>query len=147
MQRDTRLARLLHVLIHMHLRGGTTTSQTIGQMLHTNPVFARRTMSVLRDAGFVTSTGGPGGCWALTCELDCLTVADVCDAIAHTTLFAVGPAQDNAACPVEAAVNRRLREALNRAELALLETFREMPLSEIANEALSAGVGPTSNKP
>ncbi|CCH09198.1 RrF2 family transcriptional regulator [Achromobacter xylosoxidans] len=146
MQRDTRLARLLHVLVHMHLRGGATTSQTIGQMLHTNPVFARRTMSVLRDAGFVTSTGGPGGGWALACELDRLTVGDVCDAIAHATLFAVGPAQDNAACPVEAAVNRRLRAALASAELALLQAFREMPLSEIADEVLASGAGPRSSR-
>lgn len=130
----------------MHLRGGATTSQTIGQMLHTNRVFARRTMSVLRDAGFVTSTGGPGGGWALACELDRLTVGDVCDAIAHATLFAVGPARDNAACPVEAAVNRRLRAALASAELALLQAFREMPLSQIADEVLASGAGPKSSR-
>ncbi|MDF8360813.1 transcriptional regulator, partial [Achromobacter anxifer] len=41
---DTRLARLLHVLIHMHLRGGTTTSGTLAQMLHTNEVVVRRSM-------------------------------------------------------------------------------------------------------
>lgn len=134
MQRDTRLARLLHVLVHMHLRGGTTTSQTIALMLHTNPVVVRRTMGALRDAGFVTSTGGPGGGWTLARDLDTLTVRDVCEAIAHTTLFAVGPAQDNDACPVEAAVNRRINAALAAAEAALMTAFGEVPLSEIAGE-------------
>lgn len=134
MQRDTRLARLLHVLIHMHLRGGATTSQTIALMLHTNPVVVRRTMGALRDAGFVTSTGGPGGGWTLACDLARLTVRDVCEAIAHATLFAVGPAQDNDACPVEAAVNRRIDAALASAEAALMAAFGDMPLLEIAQE-------------
>lgn len=132
MQRDTRLARLLHVLIHMHLRGGATTSETIAQMLHTNPVFVRRTMAALREAGHVKSTAGPGGGWALACELNELTVRDVCEAIAHTTLFAVGPADDNRTCPVEAAVNRHINEALGSAESALLQLFGEKRLSEIA---------------
>ena len=134
MQRDTRLARLLHVLIHMHLRGVATTSQTIALMLHTNPVVVRRTMGALRDAGFVTSTGGPGGGWTLACDLARLTVRDVCEAIAHATLFAVGPAQDNDACPVEAAVNRRINAALASAEAALMAAFGDMPLLEIAQE-------------
>lgn len=60
MQRDTRLARLLHVLIHMDLRGGTTTSETIAQMLHTQPSLVRRTMAALRAAGYVESIVGPG---------------------------------------------------------------------------------------
>ena len=65
MQRDTRLARLLHVLIHMHLRGGTTTSDTIAQMLHTQPSLVRRTMAALREAGYVESIAGPKGLGSL----------------------------------------------------------------------------------
>jgi DNA-binding IscR family transcriptional regulator len=138
MQRDTRLARLLHVLIHMHLRGGATTSETIAQMLHTNPVFVRRTMAALREAGHVKSTGGPGGGWALTCDLNDLTVRDVYEAIAHTALFAVGPADDNRTCPVEAAVNRHINEALGSAENTLLQLFSEKRLSEIAHDVTAS---------
>jgi DNA-binding IscR family transcriptional regulator len=95
MQRDTRLARLLHVLIHMHLRGGATTSETIALMLHTNPVFVRRTMAALRESGYVKSTGGPGGGWALACDLNDLTVRDVYEAIGHTAPFVICVADDN----------------------------------------------------
>ena len=49
-------------------------------------------------------------------------------------VFAVGPAQDNDACPVEAAVNRRINAALASAEMALMAAFGEVPLSEIAGE-------------
>lgn len=122
----------------MHLRGGSTTSETIAQMLHTNPVVVRRTMAGLRDAGYVTSTGGPGGGWLLACDLDALTVADVCEAIGHASLFAFGPADDNRACPVEAAVNRHIGEALGAAESELLRVFGSKRLSEIADEAVAS---------
>lgn len=139
MQLDTRLARLLHVLIHMHLREGTTTSDTIAQMLHTNPVIVRRTMAAIRDAGYVSSTGGPGGGWKLERALSDITVRDIHLAISRTTLFAVGPTQDNPHCPVEAAVNAHLCAALEAAEDAFLQQTGARRLSEIAQDAMGRG--------
>ncbi|MBV8270866.1 MAG: Rrf2 family transcriptional regulator [Cupriavidus sp.] len=132
MQRDIRLARLLHVLIHMHLRGGTTTSETIAQMLHTQPSLVRRTMAALRAAGYVESIVGPGGGWALCRELGDLTVRDIYAAIAPKSAFAIGTADDNPACPVESAVNRFLDDALSSAEDELLRRLAQMRLSGIA---------------
>lgn len=105
----------------MHLRGGTTTSETIAQMLHTNPVVVRRTMAVLRDAGYVTSFGGHGGGWALARPVEELTLREVYDALSPRAIFAIGPAQDNPACPVEREVNRFLVESLEASETLLLE--------------------------
>lgn len=131
---DTRLARLLHVLLHMHLRGGRTTSETIAEMLHTNPVVVRRTMAAMRDAGYVTSTGGGGGGWSLSANLDELTVADVYKALAPTSAFTLGPAADNPNCPVEAAVNRCIEEALMKAENNLLHQFGRTRLTDLSSE-------------
>lgn len=135
MQRDTRLARVLHILVHMHLRGGTTTSETIAQMLHTQPSLVRRTMASLREAGYVESIAGPGGGWVLCCELSDLTVRDIYAAIARESAFAIGTANDNPACPVEGAVNRFLDDALSSAEDALLRRLARMRLSDIARSA------------
>ncbi|MBN3818427.1 Rrf2 family transcriptional regulator [Paraburkholderia sp. Se-20369] len=132
MQLDTRLARLLHVLVHMHLRGGTTTSETIAQMLRTQPSLVRRTMAALREAGYVESIAGPGGGWMLCCELGDLTARDIYAAIAHKSAFAIGAAEDNPACPVESAVNRFLDDALSSAEDELLRRLAKMRLSDIA---------------
>ncbi|MFJ3046861.1 RrF2 family transcriptional regulator [Herbaspirillum chlorophenolicum] len=134
MQLDTRLARLLHVLIHMHLREGTTTSDTIAQMLHTNPVIVRRTMAAIREAGYVSSTGGPGGGWRLERAISDITVRDVYQAITRSSLFAVGLTQDNPHCPVEASVNKHLRAALNAAERTLIQQLGALRLSDIAEE-------------
>lgn len=57
-------------------------SETISQMLRTNPVGVGRTMAAMRDAGYVTSTSGRGGGWSLLANLDELTVADVYTALA-----------------------------------------------------------------
>jgi DNA-binding IscR family transcriptional regulator len=137
MAQDTRLARLLHVLIHMHLHGGITTSATLAQMLHTNAVVVRRTMASLRAAGLVASTSGRGGGWVLARELERVTARDVYDAIAHATTFAIGPAQDNPSCPVEAAVNGLLGEALQDAESALLQRLGARTLADLAQEIVA----------
>ncbi len=57
MKQDSRLVRMLHVLIHIGLLGGRETSETIARMLNTNPVVVRRTMSALRRKGIVGSEG------------------------------------------------------------------------------------------
>jgi DNA-binding IscR family transcriptional regulator len=116
----------------MDLRGGTTTSETIAQMLHTQPSLVRRTMAALRAAGYVESIVGPGGGWVLRRELGDLTVRDIYAAIAAKSAFAMGVADDNPACPVESAVNRFLDDALSSAEDELLRRFAQMPLSVIA---------------
>jgi DNA-binding IscR family transcriptional regulator len=131
---DTRLSRVLHVLIHMHLKGGKTTSDTIAQMLHTNPVVVRRMMAALRRVGYVASTGGHGGGWVLTTTLDALTIRDVYDVLAPTSLFALGPAQDNPECLVEAAVNRVLEQEMRAAEDALLGRLGKVRLIELVPE-------------
>lgn len=143
MAQDIRLARLLHVLIHMHLRGGTTSSETISQMLHTNPVVVRRTMAALRDAGYVASSGGRSGGWTLACGLEALTVGDVHTAIASASPFSFGPAQDNPQCPVETVVNHFVSEAQSAAEHELLRRFRGKSLYALAKECLSFASKPT----
>jgi len=132
MQLDTRLARVLHVLIHMQLRGGATTSDTIAQMLHTNPALVRRTMASLRGAGYVESERGPGGGWRLTCALADVTVKDVYLALAHKGVFTFGPAIDNPQCPVEAVVNAFVTTTQSAAEQALLDTMAETTLANLA---------------
>lgn len=134
MPQDTRLARLLHVLIHMHLHGGSTTSETIATMLRTNPVLVRRMMAGLRDAGYVISSGGRGGGWTLASGFDQLTVADVHRAVAARQVFAFGPATDNPQCPVEAAANRFLEASMELAEEALVRQLATKRLLDIAAE-------------
>jgi DNA-binding IscR family transcriptional regulator len=98
----------------------------------------RLARGAVRESGFVKSTSGPGGGWALACDLKDLTVRDVYHAIGHAAPFVIGLADDNRTCPVEAAVNRHISEALGSAENKLLESLGERRLSEIAYDVTSS---------
>lgn len=63
-----------------------------------------------------------------------VTVADVYRALDHPNVFAFGPAEDNASCPVEAVVNAHLLNAQDFAESALLENMGATRLAELAQK-------------
>jgi DNA-binding IscR family transcriptional regulator len=129
---DARLSRMLHLLIHMGRMDGPLTSESAAAMLGTNPVVVRRTMAGLRDAGFVRSVKGHGGGWSLTRSLDGLTMLDVHRALGENRIFALGPADPEATCLVEQAVNDSLEGALREAEALLLRRLADVSLADIA---------------
>ena len=129
---DARLSRMLHLLIHMGRMDGPLTSDAAAVMLGTNPVVIRRTMAGLRDAGYVRSVKGHGGGWSLTCKLRDLTMLDVHLALGENRIFALGPADPDAACLVEQAVNSSLESALREAETLLLQRLADVSLADIA---------------
>lgn len=129
---DTRLARMLHVLAHMHLLGGTETSETIALMLDTNPVVVRRTMGILKQHGLVTSTGGRRGGWGLAKPAAEITVRHVHDALSHGSFFAFALSRDHPACPVERSANRILSHAMEKAEATLRAELNEVSIADIA---------------
>lgn len=138
MPADTRLSRMLHVLIHMDHIGAPVTSQTISRMISTNPVVVRRTMAGLRAAGYVTSGKGHGGGWALARSLDEVTLRDVHDALGSPRLFAIGLADDDPRCLVERAVNTAMAEAMTEAERRLLDRFGEVTIGSLARDVAHA---------
>ncbi|KQV32078.1 Rrf2 family transcriptional regulator [Rhizobium sp. Root1203] len=132
MRRDSRLSRMLHVLIHMDRHYKRATSDTISKMLGTNAVVVRRTMAGLRQQGYVRSEQGHGGGWELARGLDKITLLDIYRAIGEPPLFAIGPSVDQPDCLVEQAVDAKLDDALRAAETLLLERFRSVTVAEIA---------------
>lgn len=136
MRQDGRLARMVHVLVHMGLLGGRETSERIAQMLNTNAVVVRRTMGQLRRHGIVASEGGRGGGWSLAKPLNELTMLDVQRALQGETILEAPLSSDHPSCPVEKVTNARLQAAFQDAELALTKAFQATNLSDIARTAL-----------
>ncbi|KEQ07432.1 MULTISPECIES: RrF2 family transcriptional regulator [Pseudorhizobium] len=130
---DTRLSRMLHVLVHMHLLGGSETSETIAKMLNTNPVVVRRTMAALRDHGIVTSAGGRSGGWRFAKEAAEITVEQVHDALQAGSAFSIALSRDHSACPVESAANAFLAEAMADAETTLRTRFAGTTIRDLAS--------------
>ena len=143
MRTDSRLSRMLHVLLHMARHDQPFTSEQIAKMLATNPVVVRRTMAGLRDAGYVQSEKGHGGGWMLARDLREVTLLDIHQAVGGPRLFAIGHLRDNPKCAVERVVNQSLNQALGQAEALLLERLDAITLAELATnfDALCAAGG------
>lgn len=141
MKVDGRLARMLHVLVHMGLLGGRETSERISQMLNTNPVVVRRTLGALREHGIVQSEGGRGGGWKLARSLDQVTVLDVQRALTKGSILTAPVSGDHPACPVERASNSVLEDAYGAAELKITEKYAATTLAHIAAIALGSEDG------
>ena len=134
MRHDSRLSRMLHVMIHMGHHDGPMTSDMIAVMLNANPVVSRRTMAGLREQGFVRSEKGHGGGWTLAKPLDDLTLLDIYRAVGEPSVFAVGPAYDMPGCLIEQAVNATLKDVFAEAEQLLLTRFAGVTLADIAKD-------------
>jgi DNA-binding IscR family transcriptional regulator len=132
MRKDSRLSRMLHVLIHMDQLDEPATSEKIAAMLSTNPVVVRRTMAGLRNKGYVTSVKGHGGGWSLAVSLADITLFDIHQAIGESSVFTIGLSDEHTACPIEIAVNKAISDALIEAEALLLERFKNVTLDVLA---------------
>ena len=132
MRNDSRLSRMLHVLLHMANHDGPMTSETIARMLGTNAVVVRRTMAGLRDAGYVRSEKGHGGGWVIAADLEMVSLLDVHRAVGGPRIFAIGSEHSNPDCAVEKAVNAAVEDALQHAEALLIARLGAVCLAELA---------------
>lgn len=134
MRNDTRLSRMLHVLIHMARHEKPATSETIAQMLGTNAVVVRRTMALLKEQGYVRSEKGHHGGWTLTKPLAEMTLLNIHEALGSSSLFAIGLSTDHPECLVEQAVNAALTEAFEAAQALLIERLGSVTLEQLADD-------------
>ncbi|MQT49785.1 HTH domain-containing protein [Pseudomonas helleri] len=143
MRNDTRLSRMLHVLIHMARHEHPATSDTLAQTLGTNPVVIRRTMALLKEQGYVRSEKGHRGGWTLAKPLADMTLLDIHEALGSASLFAIGLSTDHPECLVEQAVNAALTDAFDAAQALLIERLGSVTLEQLAEdfEARFQGLG------
>lgn len=142
MRNDSRLSRMLHVLLHMARHDGPMTSEAIAAMLRTNAVVVRRTMAGLRDAGYVRSEKGHGGGWVIACDLEQLSLLDVHRAVGGARLFVIGNEHANPDCAVEQLVNEAVEDVLDEAEALLEKRLGAVSLAELSRgfDARCAGL-------
>ena len=110
------------------------TSDVLAQCMSTNPVVVRRTMGLLRDAGYVDSERGHGGGWTISADLEQVTLRDLFVALGEPAVFALGHKQENPQCLVEQAVNAALDDAFAEAEALLLDRFGKVTLAALASD-------------
>lgn len=145
MRQDTRLSRLLHVLLHMAQTDAPMTSQQIAEMLGSNAVVVRRIMAGLRDGGYVEAERGHGGGWRITRRTDEITVLDVYRSLGSPDLFAFGFSNPRPSCLVEQSVNATIADSIQAATTTILQQFGALRLSQIeaeVRESVNCGPAP-----
>jgi len=127
MRSDSRLSRMLHVLLHMARQDAPFTSEQLAQMLATNPVVVRRTMAGLKKAGYVQSEKGHGGGWTLSCDLAAVSLLDIHQAVGGPRIFAIGSATEGLLAMQRNAIGARPRpidgEQASRSYQRYLKSF------------------------
>ena len=131
MMRDSRLSGVLHMLLHLAMKGGPVTSERLAQMMDTNPVVVRRLMAGLREQGYVQSEKGHRGGWTLSCDLSKVTLQDIFTALGSPSILALASRAKTPECLIEQAVNAALGEAFQAAEALLLARFGDVTLAEL----------------
>lgn len=134
MRTDSRLSRMLHVLLHMARADQPMTSEEIARMLGTNAAVVRRTMAGLRKAGYVQSDKGHHGGWRLARALDSITLLDVHRAVGGPRIFAIGADRENPDCAVERVVNDAIADALRQAEALLVQRLGAVTLADLSGQ-------------
>ncbi|TMP55917.1 Rrf2 family transcriptional regulator [Pseudoalteromonas sp. S1612] len=132
MRKDSRLSRILHAIIHIHFLEKAVTSEKLGKMLQTNPVVVRRTMALLKEAGYVTSVKGHNGGWSLIKPLSDITLFDIYKVVGEGSLFTIGLTDEHTNCPIEKAVNSSLDGVMSEAETLMLTRFKEITIESLA---------------
>jgi len=134
MRTDSRLSRMLHVLLHMARHDRPLTSEEIGGMLSTNAAVVRRTMAGLRKAGYVRSEKGHRGGWTIACDLSKVTLLDIHKAVGGPRIFAMGIDNEHPECGVERVVNDSLKGVFQQAETLLISQLQAVSLADLASD-------------
>ncbi|ALS97903.1 Rrf2 family transcriptional regulator [Lacimicrobium alkaliphilum] len=137
MRKDSRLSRVLHILVHLEAINQPVTSERMAEMISTNPVVVRRTMALLREAGYVTSAKGHNGGWQLVKPLKSITLLDIHQALGEGRIFTIGLTDEHSQCVIEQAVNAALKDVMNEAEALMLQRFGQITLDKLGTEKIS----------
>ena len=134
MNLDSRLSRVLHILLHLVNEDKPMSSQHFATMLGTQSAVIRRTMTGLNKAGYIRSTKGKNGGWSISCNLESVTLLDIYQALGEPKVFSIGFDNHNPNCIVEKSVNTTLNEALKEAEKLLLKRLSQVTLASLSDE-------------
>lgn len=134
MRYDSKLSSVLHVLLHMLGMKAPVTSEALAKMMGTNPVVVRRTMSGLREKGFVASAKGHGGGWTVACDPASVTLADIYAAVGEPPIVALGHRSDAPHCLVEQAVNATLDTTFREVEALFQARLAAITLADLSKD-------------
>lgn len=135
---NTQFAVAVHVLTYLadQAEGCPVSSDELAASTNANPVYVRRVLGPLREAGLVRSRPGPHGGWELAADAREVTLARVWRLLqgSDPVLGLHGP---DPACPV----GRGVQEALTAVERAVADAVATELDRFTVQDVLTGGVG------
>lgn len=131
---NTQFAVAVHALTLLTSDGGTPqSSERMSTSIAANPVYLRRVLGRLRDAGYVDSRSGRRGGWHLAKPASEITLGDAWRAVQEDAstfgLHGVVPG-----CPVGASVSETLRELDQQLTEAMVRELDGISLLQVLPE-------------
>ena len=128
---NTQFAVGVHMLTLLADRGPELlSSEEMAGSADANPVYVRRVLGHLREAGLVSSRPGVGGGWALERHPAEITLGDVWRAI-QTEDRLLGLHEVNPRCEVGQAIQRHLADVDRRARAAVQSELDAITVAEM----------------
>ena len=131
---NTRFATALHILTLLaDNQGEWMSSEWIAGSINVNPVIVRKELSILMQAGFVTSRKGKVGGYALLKSSKEITLANIYQAVKNSEVLGKKNLLPNPNCPIGKSINENLdglyaaidQTVVNELEHQTLEKFTQ----------------------
>jgi DNA-binding IscR family transcriptional regulator len=108
--------------------------EQIAGSVNTHPVVIRCLLGELREAGLAGSRRGAGAGWALTRELESITLLDVDEAVEPGALFAMHRATPNQECPVGFQIRPAMRSIYDGIEGTVQDELARVTLAGVLRD-------------
>jgi len=141
--RNTQFAVAVHVLTYVagEGRGRTTSSDELAESTNVNPVYVRRVLGPLRDAGLVRSHPGKHGGWELCSDARDITLEQIWRLLqgGQPVLGLHGP---NPRCAVGRSVQKALTALDHQVADAVATELQRLTIHDVLTQGESKPVSP-----
>lgn len=132
---NTRFATAIHIMTLLAENPQEwLTSEWMAGSININPVIVRKELSVLREAGLITSRQGKEGGSRLSKNADIIKISDIYLAVKNTEVLGKKNNNPNPSCPVGKEINNHLEVLFSETDQLVLSFLGDKTLQEFFDQ-------------
>jgi Rrf2 family protein len=132
---NTRFATAIHIMTLLAENPQEwLTSEWMAGSININPVIVRKELSVLREAGLITSRQGKEGGSQLSKNADIIKISDIYLAVKNTEVLGKKNNNPNPSCPVGKEINKHLEVLFSETDQLVLSFLGDKTLQEFFDQ-------------
>jgi len=131
---NTRFATAIHIMTLLtESPQDWLTSEWLAGSININPVMVRKELSVLREAGLISSRQGKEGGSRLAKNADAIKISEIYIAVKNTEVLGKKNNNPNPACPVGREINQHLDALFSETDQLVLNFLGDKSLKEFSD--------------